>query len=147
MSNLQESTPPFELYTVQVYKKKLADELGIPTLDTTVKTGDPAFAPSWDIVMRHKQRTLTDKGYTQVYKQMMALSYRENTARWISLINQPSVCIMCYCPACTQEKYVFCHRYVLVRMLDKICQRNGRAFQYNGEITAGGLVRPILPGL
>jgi hypothetical protein len=137
----------FNLFTAQIAQRFRVAKMGIPVLDTTVKSGDSTFAPSWDIVMRHKGGALTDRGYTDVYKGMMRQSYRQATERWLAVIQQPSVCIMCYCAACTQEKYVFCHRLVLVSMYEKICQLNGRAFHYVGEITSGGIVQPILPGL
>lgn len=144
---LQLPTDTFALFTAQMAQRFRVAKMGIPVLDTTVKSGDVTFAPSWDIVMRHKGGTLSDRGYTDVYKGMMQGTYHHNTARWLEVISQPSVCIVCYCTACTQEKYVFCHRLLLVSMFEKICQRNGRAFQYIGEVTSGGIIQPILPGL
>ena len=147
MELLPPRTDVFTLYTAQIAQRFRVAKLGIPVLDTTVKSGDPTFAPSWDIVMRHKAGTLTDQGYMDVYKLMMRGSYYDNTQRWQEVIHMPSVAIMCYCPACTQEKYVFCHRLVLVSMFEKICQLHGRAFHYAGEVTSGGIVQPILPDL
>lgn len=140
-------TDTFNLFTAQIAQRFRVAKLGIPILDTTVKSGDPTFAPSWDIVMRHKAGTLTDQGYMDVYKLMMRGSYHGQPERWREVIAMPSVCIMCYCPACTQERYVFCHRLVLVSMFEKICQLQGRAFHYAGEVTASGIVHPILPSL
>lgn len=136
-----------ELITAQMARFRLAKAEGYPVLDTTVKSGDPVFAPSWDIVMQHKAGTLSDAGYTRVYKQLMQASYRNYRARWDEVVRMPRVCVMCYCPACTEQKPVFCHRLLLVDMYRLVCASQGIAFNYLGELTPGGLVQPVLPGL
>ena len=136
-----------ELFTAQMARFRLAKERGIPYLDTTVKSGDVAFAPSWDIVMRHKAGTLTDAGYTEVYKGLMNNSYRNYRARWDEVVRMPQLCVLCYCPACTEKRKVFCHRLLLVDMFSRICARQDIPFNYMGELTLGGIIQPILPGL
>lgn len=136
-----------DLYTAQMARFRIAKEMGIPYIDTTVKSGEKVFAPSWDIVSRHKAGTLDDKGYTEVYKQLMRVSYGNNRSRWLEVGRMPQVCFMCYCPACTQERKVFCHRYLLVDMYRCICHKEGIPFNYVGELTPGGIVQPQLPGL
>lgn len=132
------------LFTAQMARYRLAEQRNIPHIDTTVKSGDKVFAPSWDIVMRHKGGTLDDAGYSDVYKEMMRNSYRNNTARWTEVEQMEEVCMMCYCPACTQEKYVFCHRYLLVTMFKFLCDKHGTPFEYVGELVPAGVVQPQL---
>lgn len=133
-----------KLWTAQMARYRLAEKRGIPHIDTTVKSGDVVFAPSWDIVMRHKGGTLTDQGYSDVYKEMMRRSYRDNTSRWMEVATMEEVCIMCYCPACTQDKHVFCHRYLLVTMFELNCNKHGIPFEYMGELVQDGVVMPRL---
>ena len=45
-----------EVYTIQISE---AHRLGLTSrcdyLDTTIKSGDSTFAPTWDMVMAHKE--------------------------------------------------------------------------------------------
>lgn len=136
-----------DLYTAQMARYRLAKERNIPYIDTTVKSGDKVFAPSWEIVSRHKAGTLDDRGYTEVYKHLMRESYGNNRSRWLEVARMPQVCFLCYCPACTLERKVFCHRYLLVDMFERVCLHEGIPFNYVGELTPGAIVQPQLPGL
>jgi hypothetical protein len=60
-----------DLYTAQISRFREAKNRNIPYIDTTVKSGDSVFAPSWDIVMGHKGGTYNDAQYTYVYKQLI----------------------------------------------------------------------------
>lgn len=95
-----------DLYTAQFRYS------GDDRLDITVRTGNPIFAPSWEMVTGIKQETLSEFTYTEQYKAVMRLSYTQNYDQWQMLLDQPSVTLVCYCPANT-----FCHRHILAKLL------------------------------
>ena len=96
--------------------------------DVTVKTGRPAFAPSWGMVMGYKRGELSEKAYTSLYKDLMRRSYRANRQAWMNLIEKDEVTLVCFCKAGT-----FCHRLLLVDLLEKVCRRHGVPFMAMGE--------------
>ena len=102
-----------KIYTVQI---SVAHRLGLTTdlryLDTTVKSGDKTFAPTWEMVMGHKKEQISDEQYTREYYTMMRGSYRRNLPRWDEVLSMDEVILACYCRA--DE---FCHRYLLAEML------------------------------
>lgn len=118
-----------ELWTIQIAQWRKLKGTDIVFLDTTVKSGDPVFAPNWDIVSRSKTGTLSNDDYTAIYTDLMRKSYRENYWRWLELLNSPvPVALGCYCRAGG-----FCHRYILVEILHKCCDNLGIPFVYRGE--------------
>ncbi len=104
-----------KIYTVQI---SVAHSLSLTTdlryLDTTVKSGDKTFAPTWEMVMGHKKDQISDEQYTREYYTMMRGSYRRNLCRWDEVLLMDEVILGCYCRA--DE---FCHRYLLAEMLVK----------------------------
>lgn len=112
------------LYTIQI---PVAKRLGLTNdsryLDITVKSGDKAFAPTWKMVMKHKEGKITDDEYTSLYTDMMRKSYKENRGRWDEVLSMDEVILACYCKADS-----FCHRYLLKDMLVKC------GVEYIGEI-------------
>jgi len=102
-----------KIYTVQI---AVAHRLNITKdlryLDTTVKSGDKTFAPTWEMVMGHKKGEISDEQYTREYYTMMRGSYRRNLPRWDEVLSMDEVILGCYCRA--DE---FCHRYLLAEML------------------------------
>jgi hypothetical protein len=97
---------------------------GEERLDTTVKTGANWLAPTWDIVMGHKNFKINDEQYTEQYLQMLNLSMERNPDAWIGLLRRRKVVLVCYCGAAR----CFCHRYVLALVLEKL------GAQYMGEM-------------
>jgi len=100
-----------DLYTTQIYKSRNDPDL----LDITVKGKHPigkVFAPSWDIVMGHKDGKYTDAQYISVYYTMMLDSYAKHRKVWDWVLAQPRVVLACYCPTGN-----FCHRHLLVEYL------------------------------
>ena len=100
------------IYTVQI---SVANQLGLTQndsyLDITVRSGNKAFAPTWDIVMAHKAGRITDKQYILQYYQMMRHSYRASRKDWDTVLAMDEVILACYCHASK-----FCHRHVLAQM-------------------------------
>lgn len=117
------------LQTTQITKWRQIQKLdGVLFLDTTVKTGDPVFAPTWDIVMGVKSGKITPEEYTVEYTRLMRESYKNNPGRWLSVCQLDRVCIACYCPPDT-----FCHRHLLKSMFAGVCKHHGIPFLDDGE--------------
>lgn len=112
------------IYTIQV---SAARQLGLAQdhryLDTTVKSGDKVFAPTWEMVMGVKQGRMSENDYTREYYEMMRESYRQNRQRWDEVLGMEEVILACYCRPDT-----FCHRYLLRDMLVKC------GAEYVGEV-------------
>lgn len=123
-----------ELFTVQVGKWRLARDRGIVFIDTTVKTAsqtkDFIFAPTWDMVMGHKQGTVSDDEYRQRYFDMLVQSWLRERPRWETLVrSDEQVAVACFCPAGH-----FCHRYLLKDFLQQLCKQLEVPFTYYGEL-------------
>lgn len=104
-----------QIYTVQISKAKQTGLIDDPRfLDTTVKSGDKVFAPTWKMVMGVKEGKISKEEYTQEYYEMMRKSYRINRQRWDEVLGMEEVILGCYCRA--EE---FCHRDLLRDMLVK----------------------------
>jgi len=95
---------------------------GSDGLDVTVKSGNKAFAPTWDMVMGHKRGQMSDSEYVERYYTLMRRSYREQRQTWDWLLSQDEVTLLCYC-----AKGKFCHRTLLAEILVKL------GAQYMGE--------------
>lgn len=87
---------------------------GDDRLDITVKTGNKAFSPVWSMVMGHKNGTLTDEQYTDLYIKRMRYSYKKYGDEWAKLLQMEEVTLVCFCKA-----HDFCHRYLLADILVK----------------------------
>ena len=96
---------------------------GKDRLDTTVKTGDMTFAPTWDMVWGHKGGTLSDDEYKKKYIKMMKESLKTNKQQWDDLFSKETVTLVCYC-----KKGKFCHRLILAKILVML------GAEYKGEI-------------
>lgn len=101
----------------------------VDMLDITVKSGDKTFAPSWAIVMDHKNGKITDEQYTEEYKRMMRETAKANPGRWNELMHSGSVTLACYCKAGD-----FCHRLILVELLKIVGEHIGIEVVYEGEV-------------
>ncbi|QST02112.1 hypothetical protein IMZ31_21925 (plasmid) [Pontibacillus sp. ALD_SL1] len=113
---------------VKVYTSQFSYR-GPNRLDTTVKSGDKTFAPSWEMVMGIKNGTLSEEGYTDQYVERMRNSYRQNKSRWEEVLNMGEVVLVCYC-----NKDKFCHRKLLARLLAKGFDEA----EYVGEVDRDG---------
>jgi uncharacterized protein YeaO (DUF488 family) len=78
-------------------------------IDTTVKSGVKLFAPTWQIVMDHKNGLIDDQQYISMYLKILNKNYNENKQVFDYYFkNTKAVVLMCYCPA-----NAFCHRTIL----------------------------------
>jgi uncharacterized protein YeaO (DUF488 family) len=117
------------LYTIQLAQWRKAKGLVVPLLDTTVRTGDKCFAPSWDMVLGVKSGELTEDEYTKLYKRKMLDSIKTNPSRWAEVLKMESVAVACYC-----TNGAFCHRYILAEILQQLCRHNHIGCIMEGEL-------------
>jgi hypothetical protein len=129
-----------KLYTCSIYKMpkglqritntRYHDTASKATfIDTTVKSGESIFAPTWPMVMGHKASTISDSEYTAQYLTMMRASFKANEPHWRTLLEQPDpIVLLCYCAA-----RKFCHRLLLVDILLKIAPTYKISVTYEGE--------------
>lgn len=108
---------PVELYTAQIRYS------GDDRLDITVKSGDGVFAPTWDMVMGHKNHFISDDEYKKKHIELMRMSRKNNPLRWQEIMNKEKIVLTCYCSAGK-----FCHRILLAKMLEMI------GATYKGEL-------------
>jgi uncharacterized protein YeaO (DUF488 family) len=106
-----------KLYTSQ-YKYN-----GDNRLDITVKTGWNVLAPTWDMVIKYKNREISQEEYTKQYYDKMRISYVNRRDDWNWLLRQEEVVLVCFCKAGD-----FCHRLLLTDILVKL------GAEYLGEI-------------
>lgn len=118
-----------DVSTIQLAQWRKAKDLNIELIDTTVKSGIQAFAPTWEMVMGHKAKTISDEDYTQQYRDLMLRSYMTNQTVWMGLLEKEKIAIACYC---NPDK--FCHRHLLVKYLEGVCNARNIPFRYLGEI-------------
>lgn len=112
--------------TLKVYTSQYSYR-GEDRLDTTVKTSDGLFAPTWDIVMGIKNKKITEEEYRKQYLQLLRKSYTTKKEQWKEILAKESVTFVCFC-----KKGDFCHRLILA----EIFQRLGA--KYIGEVDSKG---------
>lgn len=117
------------IYTIQIAKWRKAKELNIPLMDTTVKSGVSAFAPSWDIVLGIKGGTLSEEAYREVYVGILRGTWMNQRAEWEKLLGMNDVALGCYCPPGK-----FCHRLILKEAVIKILEKRGISYRDCGEL-------------
>ena len=116
-------------YTVQMSQWRKVRASGIILLDTTVKSGDPVFAPTWDLVLGFRNGHISDDAYTKHYYDLMRQSSMHHRARWLDVANSEAMALACYCPVGK-----FCHRHLLVDLFERVCASYGLPFHRGGEI-------------
>lgn len=118
-----------EIYTVQISNARAAHIQDIEVYDITVKSGDPIFAPTWDMVMAYKSGSLSEEAYEREYREMMHVSLRRFPHRWNALLERERVALACYC-----KPGNFCHRHILKDMLIDFSNKQGDELVYMGEV-------------
>ena len=82
---------------------------GVLGVDTTVKSAQGlwrAFAPRWDMVMGHKNGTLSNAQYTELYDQILD---RVPAVVWDTLAKRECETWLCYC----RDSW-FCHTHEII---------------------------------
>lgn len=97
--------------------------------DVTIKTGNPIFSPSWQMVWNKKMNKITEEEFTELYINRMRKSMIDNKSAWLELCSEDVVSLACYC-----DLGKFCHRNILVGLLEEFCIANEKEFIYLGEL-------------
>lgn len=118
------------VYTMQLAKWRLAAKKNIEVVDITAKSGNPAFAPDFENVMKYKRGEMGEEEYTQLYVQKMQESVKANRQDWLNLINRENYALACYCTPGD-----FCHRHIMRKILSGIAKKLNSEFIYLGELT------------
>lgn len=120
-----------QVFTLQLSNWRIARDRKIEVIDTTVRSGDRLFSPTWNMVMGSKQGTITPQEYTEQYRQLMLQSWNMERDAWRAFIRREEpLALACYCPAGQ-----FCHRHLLVGILREVCTASKIPFEYYGELT------------
>lgn len=118
-----------KVYTVQLAQWRKLDGTGIHLIDTTVRSGDKAFAPTWEIVSAIKENRISMNEYAEKYKELMNRSIFNYPNKWLNIIQKDSIALACYCPP-----GVFCHRHILKCFIKGQCDKNNIRYTDMGEI-------------
>jgi len=105
---------------------------GPDRVDITVKGKDPlwsAFAPSWDMVMGVKNKTMSEAEYIRRYDIILS---KVPTVVWKALLEMDEATFVCFC----NEDW-FCHRNMLVHYI--VSSLGG----VPGRVTYGGWREPL----
>lgn len=117
------------IWTVQVAKWQLCQIRGIPFLDTTVKSGVSAFAPTWDIVLAIKAGKLSEEAYREKYLTLLRQSWINERQSWEKVLAMEEVALACYCKAGS-----FCHRHILKEVLISLMKQRKITYNDCGEL-------------
>ena len=120
-----------EVYTIQMSQWRVAKELGITLIDTTVKSGVEAFAPTWPMVYGIKNQTLSEEEYRRAYIDIIRRTWRSDAEEWEKLLSMDRVALACYCKA-----GAFCHRHILKEAVINVCNKRGIGVTDGGELNA-----------
>lgn len=119
-----------DIFTIQVGRYRLAQQHKVEFIDTTVKSGLRIFAPTWEMVLGHKDGSWSDEQYTAAYRAMMRQSWIDNREQWLSILKrQEPIALACYC-----KPGVFCHRLLLKDMFEALCKKLDIDYRYYGEL-------------
>lgn len=118
-----------KFYTTTVYSWRKIKKLNIAFIDTTVKSGNKLFAPTWPLLAKYKSGEIDAEEYTKVFYELMRDSYKNHPEEWDALFEHDILALACYCKAGN-----FCHRLLLKDILLKIAKSKGVDIEYLGEI-------------
>lgn len=103
-----------EVYTYQLSNVRKVMDLGVPYMDTSIKSGDWMLAPTWALLAAYKYNGLSEADYTKGYNQLLEDRLIEFPEYFSELFNVEVLAVGCYC-----HPGKFCHRHLLVKFLDK----------------------------
>lgn len=119
-----------QLFSLQLSNWRVARDRKIEVIDTTVRSGDRLFSPSWDIVMGSKNGAISWAEYTAAYRQQMLNSWNVEREAWRAFVRRTEpMAIACYC-----KPGANCHRHLLIGIFREICQASQLPFEYYGEL-------------
>lgn len=142
-----------EIYTVQIAKSKKVPS-HIRVIDATVKSGDRRLSPTWDMVMGVKDYLkayragedtspypITVAEFKKEYKRLMQVSLELNRDFWVSLVNEESIAVACYCSL--DMPHPFCHRLLLKHYLVGLCKQLDIPVSDKGEFHVNGVGKTV----
>lgn len=121
-----------EVFTAQIAAWRTVTQHGVLMIDSTVKSGMPILAPTWDMVLGHKRGIISDAEYKRDYVQLLTWRIRNDSQPWEEFMTfhyDSRIAIGCYCPP-----DCFCHRLLLAPMLGQLARAWNIPFTYPGEI-------------
>lgn len=118
------------LWTIQLAQWRKAKSEGIHVFDITLKSGDPFFAPTTELLNSYKSGFINSTDYTDVFKKIMRERYQADKDHWLKLFQFEEVALACYCPAGQ-----FCHRHLVRDYAQGVAKTLGIPFEYVGELT------------
>lgn len=119
------------LMTIQIGKWRLARKHNVFFLDTTVKSGNSLFSPTWEMVMNHKNGAMGDEEYRKLYRDLLVRSWMTRREEWMRFLKDDTLtALACYC-----KPGHFCHRLLLKDFLEQLCKQLEIPFEYYGELT------------
>lgn len=101
-----------ELYTYWIPHGPRLRDLGIPLIDSTVKSGAGPLAPDWSMVMAYKNGRLPADAYQDLYLRRLDFMWFHCPAYFDWLLTHPQIAFGCYC-----RPGAFCHRHLLTQFL------------------------------
>jgi hypothetical protein len=110
-----------------------ADEMGIPLLNITIKSGIGIFAPDWDFLMRYKDSPKgpeDEAAYTKAYAAKINRKLKEFPEMFLDIFNNTEIALACYCP-----EGAFCHRHLFFKVLKQL------GTQINVDVLDGGEIK------
>jgi uncharacterized protein YeaO (DUF488 family) len=117
------------IYTIQIAKWRLAKAKQIRITDTTVTSGLGFLAPSWEMVLGHKNGGMSCEQYTKLYDECIQRSQTHHPEQWGDLLKPETLCLACYCRA-----GFFCHRLLLAKHLQAYAEKQGVFCTLAGEL-------------
>lgn len=106
-----------EIYTFQLANWRKVKELGVPYINTTIKSGEWRLAPTWNLLMAYRNGLIDDEQYTVAYNALLEERYNKEPEYFNALSNKDAVAFGCYC-----KPGKFCHRHILVKFFEKIAE-------------------------
>lgn len=103
------------VYTFQLARWRSVKELGIPYLDTSIKSGEWRLAPTWTLLKGYQNDTVTEEQYTTVYNALLKERYEKEPKYFQAILDKKMVAFGCYC-----RPGKFCHRHLLVKFFEGI---------------------------
>lgn len=118
-----------KVYTTQLSNHRKVKEAGVTLVNTTVKSGNEAFAPSWRMVTLWKADVINWSEYTEMYRNKVIGEQWIYEEAWRELLSHKAIALACYCKPGDN-----CHRHLLVDIIDEIKQKQGYPITRGGEL-------------
>lgn len=125
------------LFTAQIGYSGTSQQVVVDTTVKSSKGSAQVLAPTWKLVMGHKKGLITWEQYTEGYLDLMRRRYNlpHQRERMLDFLHIPEDVV--FCCYCNEWKYPQCHRFLLVDIYEKLAEKFGVQFIYDGELGRG----------